>query len=725
MKNKKHFTKIGLLILLLFLSYGCAGTGVLLEAPPFEDKIPEFLTGFYSVNKIENGKVSTKHGSEFLGDFVYLYKDDYFKSGKYFSGIKGSFLPNRIIRTSYKRKKLKFYWFDDDNSSKRGEITFDKITEKKLAATFVTDKGEKESYELVFYKHQLQGDKMITMPLAHRGVSYQPPNNYDGIFPANTIPAFEAALRSGFRGFELDVRITKDNRFVVSHDENLSVSTTAIGLVGEKNLSEIENALVVKSAAIPENRATAEEAYIAAPIVSLKKVLDLFINNNRLKKIVIDIKPDTDERIAKAAEHDFKNFTKEQQQKILFLTREESSAKVLRKICPYSDIALEGSIGPEPIEDLPKFFPEEVGLPRGAHNAISFGANIILAFKSAETAKQEIARALELSRKHHYKIVMWTFARESRLDFMRENKFFPDFILLDLPYYKYALQQLRYIKENNVKVETINKYKETERFKNPIYKRKFNQYVKDFWFKSRTTFGVSYGVGKPRHTESKSGFSNLGNLEINIGRSEVDVFSKTNLELNETFLFWSMFSQDLISSHDNYSTSFKAQRLGIGKTDGFGYVGSVFSIIPYVAIGLTWTKINNFSATNECDKKILDDFKGNIRFGDREFFGIKAEILSHVHLNLNYETGVIFPRHKFFQWLGSFALMEAGYLTLAHYTSTWIDKKPVAGPIVNTLFRAAYLFGYYLIRKENMYWPFPSEPPLRYDAVNFGINFIF
>jgi len=83
---------------------------------------------------------------------------------------------------------------------------------------------------------------MKTIPIAHRGVCYQPPNNYDGIFPANTVPAFEATLRSGYKGFELDVHITKDNYFVVSHDENLSVSTTVIGLVEDKNLDEFENA---------------------------------------------------------------------------------------------------------------------------------------------------------------------------------------------------------------------------------------------------------------------------------------------------------------------------------------------------------------------------------------------------------------------------------------------------------------------------------------------------
>jgi hypothetical protein len=69
--------------------------------------------------------------------------------------------------------------------------------------------------------------------------------------------------------------------------------------------------------------------------------------------------------------------------------------------------------------------------------------------------------------------------------------------------------------------------------------------------------------------------------------------------------------------------------------------------------------------------------------------------------------------------------MEAGYGGLSYMTSKWIDDEPFWGPIVNTVFRAAYLYGFYLLREDNMNWPFSSEAPLRYDSFNFGISVIF
>ena len=724
--KSKSFLKFSALLAasIIFLS-GCAGTGVALKVPPFEDKIPEISTGFYGVYKVVDGKVSESRGSEFLGEFVYLYKDDFFQKGKYFSGIKGSFLPNRVIQTKLKRSKLTYYWTDADSEEVNGEIDFKVISENKLTAVFITDKKKKETFELVFYKHQLAGNKMKIIPIAHRGVCYQPPNNYEGIFPANTVPAFETALRSGYKGFELDVHVTKDNRFIVSHDEDLSVATTARGLVEDKNLADFENALVVKSAAIPENKSTAKEAFIAAPIVSLQKVLEIFIDDPRLQTLVVDIKPDSQERIIKAARYDFKNFTKEQQKKILFLTREQNTAKLLRELCPYSDIALEGSIGPEPIEELEKYFPEAVGLPRSAHNVISFGANILLAFESIETATEEIKQALELSKKNNYKIIMWTFSKEWRLNFMRENEFFPDFILLDVPYYKFALQQMRFLKDKEITLDTIAGASNVK-YKNPIFVRKFNEHVKDFWFKSRTFLELTYGLGKPNQYYSSNNFAKTGNFELKLGRSEVDVFSKTNVELNESYVFVSMMNSDYaIGSSDASDITTDVFRFGIGKTDGFGYVGSPVLIIPYVSTAFTWSKLTNYSGADRNDSEILDRYEGDFRFGDRFLYGLKAEIFSTVQLNVNYETGVVYPRHLFLNWFGSMAIMEAGYGGLSYITSKFMDDEPIFGPIVNVLVRGAYLYVFHLLREKDMNWPFSTEAPLRYDSFNLGMSVIF
>ena len=45
----------------------------------------------------------------------------------------------------------------------------------------------------------------------------------------NTLASFNRAVRAGARGVELDVRVTKDGRFVVMHDDSLRRTTTCRG----------------------------------------------------------------------------------------------------------------------------------------------------------------------------------------------------------------------------------------------------------------------------------------------------------------------------------------------------------------------------------------------------------------------------------------------------------------------------------------------------------------
>ena len=66
---------------------------------------------------------------------------------------------------------------------------------------------------------------------AHRGLS--------SLFPENTLPAFEAALNLGCQMIELDVGVTKDNVFVIFHDETLERTTAGSGRISEKEYKEI------------------------------------------------------------------------------------------------------------------------------------------------------------------------------------------------------------------------------------------------------------------------------------------------------------------------------------------------------------------------------------------------------------------------------------------------------------------------------------------------------
>jgi glycerophosphoryl diester phosphodiesterase len=623
----KYFNFSLLMVWIIIILASCGVHKTHLTPPDLVDKIPPIKTGFYNVYTVVDGSISNQPGSEFLGNMVYLYKDHYFVKDKFFAGVSGSFLPNYRIITTMVNNKVAFFWQDIEEDDLKGEIFFEKLNSYEAHILISLKDGGKEKVVLKYQSEHLWQEKVPTIWIAHRGVSYQPPTNEEGIYPANTMPGFETALRMGFNGFELDVRVTKDKRFLVSHDQDVSVSTTVKGYVEEKNIDEFTDVLVVKSAFIPEKKSTAKNAFIAAPIPTLKQVLDTYLADPRLKTIVVDIKPDTDENIITAAVNDFEGIDDSLHKKILFLTRSPSTAKGLREHFPGSDIALEGSLGNEPLdpEEWEKYYPQAVGKPRGAHNTISFGANLVMAFNSEETILEKLDSISILNEEYDYKSCLWTVTKDWRLNFLREHQIFPEYILTDAPYYKIGLQQLRYGEGKTLKFSSTRQLLVKEDFY-PTYNKLLNDHVLDFWYQSRTLIELSYGMGSPNQIDFSNELAPIGNLEFKIGRSEINKYSKKNVELNERYLFFSYMNSDLYSSdgskNEIVTTSY---RFGVGSNDGLGYYGgSDFSIAPYVSQAFVWTQLDDFSDnlkpeegdTASTDFNILNRYWGTYRFGN-------------------------------------------------------------------------------------------------------------
>ena len=66
---------------------------------------------------------------------------------------------------------------------------------------------------------------------AHRGEN--------GIFPENTVPGFQEAVRLGASQVEFDVRRTKEGRLVIMHDPTVDRTTNGTGRVDELTFEEI------------------------------------------------------------------------------------------------------------------------------------------------------------------------------------------------------------------------------------------------------------------------------------------------------------------------------------------------------------------------------------------------------------------------------------------------------------------------------------------------------
>ncbi len=65
-------------------------------------------------------------------------------------------------------------------------------------------------------------------------------------FDENTIPAFEASYKAGYRGYETDIRMTKDGKLVILHDSNLTRTTDTEGVVEQMTETQIRKARTKK-----------------------------------------------------------------------------------------------------------------------------------------------------------------------------------------------------------------------------------------------------------------------------------------------------------------------------------------------------------------------------------------------------------------------------------------------------------------------------------------------
>lgn len=248
---------------------------------------------------------------------------------------------------------------------------------------------------------------------------------------------------------------------------------------------------------------------------------------------------------------------------------------------------------------------------------------------------------------------------------------------------------------------------------------------------------INYGIGYPGQTNVIGEFAAVGNWDIKLGKSERKIYKSILLDLNERYIFGTYMSsaqQNYIDTDGKILTD--SYRFGFGSRDGIGYGGSFLSVTPYVSQDFVWTKLSEYNdpkypegiKTPDPNAPIIDDYYGTFRFGDKSTYGVKLEIASLFQLNPYYETSIVYRRHLFWYWSGSFIVSHIGYNILSRFTDEIVDNSPVIGPIVNFVLKAGYLYGYYLLRQENMNWPFNpngNEAALTFETFNIGFSMVF
>jgi glycerophosphoryl diester phosphodiesterase len=128
------------------------------------------------------------------------------------------------------------------------------------------------------------------------------------IAPENTLASFEAAIRLGVDGVELDARLSKDEVPVVLHDRSLIRTTMKRGMVDELSAAELAGTAI---------RDTGDVAHTDAQLPTLRTAIDKLQNRTHL---YVELKVDsgsTAKTIGRVTAAEFSRVNNGQPQKVM------------------------------------------------------------------------------------------------------------------------------------------------------------------------------------------------------------------------------------------------------------------------------------------------------------------------------------------------------------------------------------------------------------------------
>jgi glycerophosphoryl diester phosphodiesterase len=302
-----------------------------------------------------------------------------------------------------------------------------------------------------------------TVYLAHRGTSQIPVLKSKSVYAGNTKGAMNLALQSGYSGFEFDVQLTRDKKFVVSHDEDLSVSSDCSGKVINNRLVDLARCKIQYTPLLPEEKILRSPAEVPQSMSTLSDIFQTYLTDPRVKNLVVDVKPgdSIDDQIA-AFDELLSQYSEIEQAKIIFLIRDlniETRLKALGKIAPM--YALEGDSGWEPLQgkldpnahavslslgiglgidpakgsgilsilmSLPEF------IKQGTLNGWRGGSVDISAIQWLPATQRKFLELENVLETRHIPVVGWTVNSADKIKWLREQTPKLPVVLSDLPY---------------------------------------------------------------------------------------------------------------------------------------------------------------------------------------------------------------------------------------------------------------------------------------------------
>lgn len=169
-----------------------------------------------------------------------------------------------------------------------------------------------------------------------------------------------------------------------------------------------------------------------------------------------------------------------------------------------------------------------------------------------------------------------------------------------------------------------------------------------------------------------------------------------------------------------------AWRFGFGLSDGFGFMmneSPTLFLTHTTAISFLRLDFDGLPA-NIDDKNYAMKFERKFKFGQIYSGGLRYKLYSFVHLNAQYEVSQYYGDYEFLPWFGMWVTDNILQRWIDYFEPDLIEVFGNNYPWVKFVYKNFISFLSYQTRKQEMYFPFKSDPPLYYDAFKFGITFI-
>ncbi len=270
-----------------------------------------------------------------------------------------------------------------------------------------------------------------------------------------------------------------------------------------------------------------------------------------------------------------------------------------------------------------------------------------------------------------------------------------------------------------------------QKYHKKVDKKKFRVNV-EFDEDTRPFMELGYGLTEFKHKSFSDDFAKVGNAEIKIGRRYLDSWDDEGItEMRDEFIFFGVNSLDLKDKNAEGLGS-EMINFGFGMKEGYGYEFGIVNITPYFGGAFTWNKLNmknlpdtSLGVSQQSDYKILDRYNKSLRFGQRVEGGLAIGLNKTFFVDASYQANVVFPRVMTWKHLGSLMIEVIGIGIADSFVDEVSDASPVAAPIINFLLKNGIAYGFYMLQKDKMNYPFNSETPLTYETFKVGVTLVF